>query len=153
MRRLGNDDDFMLEVPANHDLRRRDTVALGDGNQAPVAEIGRPERAVSLERHAALAMGPQLLRVVQRGAPLDLVHRRHAARRALELVELRDRVVADTDRPREPVRLSFEQALPHIGPGAAARRPVDQPQVDAFEPERGEALLDRLALAPGSFRQ
>src|SRR3954466_13501693 len=68
MRRLGNDDDFILEVPANHDLRRRDTVALGDGNQAPVAEIGRPERAVSLERHAALAMGPQLLRVVQRGA-------------------------------------------------------------------------------------
>ena len=60
-------------MPAQDDLTRRDAVALGDLLEHRVVRIGRLERAVALERHAARAVGLDDDRVVERRRPLDLV--------------------------------------------------------------------------------
>ena len=126
----------------------RDAVRLGDPHESRVAEVRRLERAVALELHPAAAMPVEHVAVEQRRAPLDLVDGGQAAGRPLELVDLPEAVVAHADLARESLRLQLEQPLPDVRPRAAARRPVDQPQVDVLEPERREALLERLP-APG----
>src|SRR5207244_8563514 len=70
IRRLGDDDDVVLEVPADHDLRRRDAVSAGDPHEPPVGEARRLERAVALDLHAPLAARGKRRLVVTRGAPL-----------------------------------------------------------------------------------
>ncbi len=137
-------------MPADHDLRRGHAVCLGDPHERTRVEVARPERAVALELHPARAMLGKRCLLVQRRAPLDLVERGQPPGRALELVELPEVVVADADRPGEPVRLCLQEPLPYVRPCTAAGWPVDEPEVDAVEAERGETRLERLPLAPGA---
>ena len=66
-RRLRDHRNPMLDVPAQHHLRHRDAVPLGDLAQHRVAQVAALQRAVALEDDAALAVLRQPLRLVVDG--------------------------------------------------------------------------------------
>jgi hypothetical protein len=71
----------VLDVPPDHDLRRCHAVCVGDLDQRRVPKRRALERAVALQDDVALAVGGQLIGIVQGRAPLDLEDPRGAVRR------------------------------------------------------------------------
>ena len=108
---LGDDHDAVLDVPADHDLGRADTMRLGDSHEPRMAQVGRLQRTVPLKPHAATAMSQQDLLVEERRAPFDLVHRQGLPGGALELVDLRQVVVAGPDGACVPCPLDLQESL------------------------------------------
>src|SRR6266567_7157210 len=125
----GDDDDADVDVPAQDDLGRGDTVLAGDLGQRTVAQPGALERAVALERNAAFGVRGQQAGVVPGRAPRDLVDGGPLPRRIDQVVDLADAVVADPDGPGQAVVPGRQELTPQRHQVPAPRRPVHQPQV------------------------
>jgi hypothetical protein len=100
---LRQDDQVALQAPAQEDLRRRAPDALGDLADAPVAEMAAgAQRAVGLERDAALLARLEQAPAELERAELDLVDDRWRLDVREQLVELGKAEVRDADRARVP---------------------------------------------------
>src|SRR6266487_1515704 len=138
----GDDDDADVDVPAQDDLGRGDAVLVGDLGYRAVAQPGALERAVALERDAALGVRGQQAGVVPGGAPWDLVDGRPLPRRLDQVVDLADAVVAHPYGPGQALVPGREEIAPQRHQVPAARRPVHQPQVNVVRAQRLQALRD-----------
>src|SRR3954454_15324980 len=112
------------------------------------------ERAVSLERDAALVARLEQLAAELVRAELHLVDDGRDRGDGEHLVELLDAEVRHADRAREPAFLRLLHPGPR--PGRAALRPVDDVEVDVVEAEPLEASLrlrDRIVAARVELRR
>ena len=125
VRRFRDDDQPLLEVPADDRLRDRLAVLLGDRAERRVVEQpAAAERAPALDGDAVAGVELALVALLEARMQLDLVdHRRHAglADDALEvvLVEVRDADRADAARLPE-----LDQRLPRLDIVVLARAPA-----------------------------
>src|SRR5215831_6192226 len=148
--RLRDHRDPMLQVPAQHHLRGRDAVGLGDVHQHRIGQVGPLERAIPLHRDAALGVRGKQGGVVPGRAPRDLVDRGGLAGHLGQPVDLGERVVAHPYRAHPALAPQVQQFLPDMAELAARRRPVHQPQVHVVGAERPQAGGQRGALPVGA---
>ncbi len=133
--RLGDHDVAELQVPADHDLRRRPAVRLGDLDDRGVVEHrALRERAPGLGDDPELARARGAARLLEVGVQLDLVDRRRLAR-------LRDHPPQcsgwkfETPIARDQALVAeLDERPPGLHVAVVRRhRPVDQVEVEVVE--------------------
>jgi len=139
--------DTVRKVPREYDLARRGLVRRRHLEERWVFEVGPLQWPVALEHDTSPHELSCATRIVEEGAPRDLIHRRGDAGRRDNLVDLACAVVAHADRAHHALGGRLEKDLPGLRACLAVRWPVDKPKVDVVGTELGEALLERLALA------
>jgi hypothetical protein len=120
--RLGDDGAALLQVPAQHHLRRGLAVRLRDATddrvlqRAAVAAVAvegdAADRGLRLGQDAVLGAEGLDLALLEEGVDLDLVDRRHDGGGLEERLQVLDREVADADRPDLPLLQQGLERLP-----------------------------------------
>src|SRR5262245_10469822 len=128
-------------------------MALGDGFQPSILQVGVLEWRVALDHDASLPARGQEPGIEEGRCPRDLVDGGNLAGGVDEPGDLGDAVVADTDAGDKASVAHSEEPLPGRYQRARPGGPVDEPQVDVVQTERTQARLDRALLAPGVPRR
>src|SRR5438552_4773068 len=141
--RFRNDDEPVLQAPADENLSRRPSVLRDDlSDDRMVESVSTREGAVRLQLNAFALAELEQRPLVQEGMKLDLVHGGWDGRRGEQFLQVANRVVADPDRAGESLVADLLQRLPGFLP-QARHGPVDQVQVDVVEAELAATLLER----------
>src|SRR5712692_1041634 len=140
---LRDDDETVLEAPADQDLRGRAAILRGDlSDRGMLQALSAREGAVRLQLDP---MGPAVLEkffLEQEGMELDLIDRGWHRTRRQQFFQVRDHVVAESDRPHLTLVSKFEQSLPGLLT-ESGDRPMNEIQVHVLQAEFAAALLER----------
>jgi hypothetical protein len=131
----------MLQVPAEHDLRRRLAVFARQFRYFSVAQaFAAGQRTPGLHHHAVRAAEVEHVQAVPERGPLDLVHGGHFAGVPREFIHLLHLVAAHAYVARQAFVAGSHQSFPHFFADPALRWPVDQDQVGILDLEFVEIL-------------
>ena len=139
--RLGDDDQAVLQMPAQDHLGDGAAVLLRQRREQRIAEQrALAERAPRLDRDAAGGAFRAQRRLLERRVALDLVDRGNDSGLGDQPVEMVGIEVGDADRARAALLAQPDQRAPGLDIEAARRdRPMDQIEIDMVEPEPIEA--------------